>query len=1212
MIVNFDKFNQLDPPAIILCNPDRTPLYSMMGHIYKTKLDKKYNALSTFDFEICSSIDAGLTRVESYDFVQPKRLIHIENEGYFLIDSIEETSNGQQPAKIVKCRSQEAELLYKRFTNLSTTVKFYNLIPNPAQPTIIDLVLALLPTWSAGHIDLTIANKYRTFNITDTTVYSFLMNDCEKAFECVFLFDTENKTINVYDVHTALGSTDIFLSYENLIKTSSMIEITDELVTSLYCTGGGNVSINVVNPLGTSTVYNFDYYKNINWMSQGLIDALNTWESLIATNQPTYAIMLSDYRTKQFEMITLQNELVQLQAEYDTIEGQIKVKIQAHQGIGALNTQLKAKNVEIVDKRAEIVAKQAEIDALLISIKAVNTALSFSTNFTTDQYNKLSEFIIENTYNNANLIVTDLTTTVEYQDTAQELYNEGLSVLSRVSLPRYEFKVDTANFLAIPEFIQFSNQLELGTTVTVDINGLYTIVPVLLEIVLSYDDPTVFTLTFSNRLRLDGNNFQYADLMGQVVTTGSTVAGNAIQWSNWDNNYKDAVSTFITSALDSSKNAVINASNQEIVINGNGLKGRTQLTDGSGGYDPNQVWLTSNLLVFTSDNWDTASLALGQIDYNGNTIFGLVADAVVGKLLAGNSLQITNYNALTGATNFILDENGAVLYNSSFTVENDTNAIIINPNQSTANGLVTQGITIQSKASGVWENVFYTDVQGNLILKGSLQVGDGTIGGWYITPTKLYDTHGNYIGSDGNVKLGGMTLTPGSARFQGDIYANALYGRVVDTANYVNGSIFPAAIDHLDAKLITTGTMIADHIYSGVMKGPGGIKLDVNRADGIPELSGDGGVTLYVNGETTGMLQVRNQYNNLKGYTNMYGGIEFHDKVRVTGGGEGVTHAFTLPDGSVLNFVRGILVDGANGTIWGQSGNGGSGGSLPGTNGQGLRWSPSTLVDSGTTISSFMTYGATLSVDAYLAVKTIYVGDASSRLHVYALTGGASRLFEGEVDVYSETGDLTYFKFPSASNQNVIGFEASLVTGGGGSIGGPPFSGISQNMDYLPGQFATGSITKTSDTGSYCSYDFSYAIKSNHIPDYGPGRADTHIATHSGTITPGAAYLWWVIDFDNTDVIINIAPGGSSLGTVEWVGHADIPNHFVGLAGTIYQSNVNLFSIEIEALNRTWVSDETRNIAGTFRLISSNSNTVPPVTSVTLGDTAAFNITTKA
>ena len=249
----------------------------------------------------------------------------------------------------------------------------------------------------------------------------------------------------------------------------------------------------------------------------------------------------------------------------------------------------------------------------------------------------------------------------------------------------------------------------------------------------------------------------------------------------------NTVSEFINSALDTSKNNVINATNQEIVINQNGLRGRNQTDNGD--YSPNQVWLTSNTLAFTSNNWQTAGLALGQINLNGQNVFGLVADAIVGKLIAGNQLQITNDN-----NNFVLDSNGAVLNNASFTIvsDNGKSQIKLNP---------TDGISIQTRpnTSSNWANQFYVDTNGNLVINGQITATSGSIGGWQIGTDRLYNTaSGDYIASNGYGKLSLLSWTPSSATFNGRIYASNL-GDQIKTNNIQDGSVTSAKLDTLYA-----------------------------------------------------------------------------------------------------------------------------------------------------------------------------------------------------------------------------------------------------------------------------------------------------------------------------------------------------------------------------------------------------------------------------
>jgi hypothetical protein len=152
-----------------------------------------------------------------------------------------------------------------------------------------------------------------------------------------------------------------------------------------------------------------------------------------------------------------------------------------------------------------------------------------------------------------------------------------------------------------------------------------------------------FSLTFSNRLRLDNGKFIYSDLVGQTVKTGSTVNFGDLKWADWNDNYKGKVSTFIDSSLDASKNAVINATSQEIIIDQHGLRGRRLTTPGVLGiYDDKQCWLTNTILAFTDDNWASARLALGEIVApGGSTVYGIVCDAL--EIIVINNAELICY-----------------------------------------------------------------------------------------------------------------------------------------------------------------------------------------------------------------------------------------------------------------------------------------------------------------------------------------------------------------------------------------------------------------------------------------------------------------------------------------------------------------------------------------------------------------------------------------
>jgi len=97
-------------------------------------------------------------------------LVSIQNIGYFIIYKVEEETTGANLTKKVMCRSIEGELFSKKISAFGGTYKFYD--PLHVTENLIDTVMEYIPSWSIGTIDASLQDKYRTFNITDATVYS--------------------------------------------------------------------------------------------------------------------------------------------------------------------------------------------------------------------------------------------------------------------------------------------------------------------------------------------------------------------------------------------------------------------------------------------------------------------------------------------------------------------------------------------------------------------------------------------------------------------------------------------------------------------------------------------------------------------------------------------------------------------------------------------------------------------------------------------------------------------------------------------------------------------------------------------------------------------------------------------------------------------------------------------------------------------------------
>ena len=913
----YDIFNRQETPPFILCNPDSTELYSL-DSATKKEVVRRFNAISEVNIEMAQQVNG--VEIPSYDYLKQKRLIFVDDNesGYYVIVDVKENSDGIIKKKVVKGLSIDFNLVNRKLVAFGGTYSLYDVLA--PEDSLLGAILEYIPSWSIGEVDSELLTKYRTFDVANSNIYEFLVTDVEEAYNCIILFDTISKTVSARTLDNITTDTDLFMSHDNLLKSSSFKEISDELATALTVVGGGNLSINAVNPLGTNIIYDFSYYKDGDgWMSSGLISALGDWEVLIAANQTTYADTLTATKIANEELVVLNGELDTLDAEYLALEGVRLVQIEADPDVdlSAINVLIDAKQVEIDSKTTQVTNKESEIESLRGTLESINDTLSFDNNFTTAQLEELDGFTTENSWQNETLVQLDSDTPDIIQEQAQILYNQGIDVLERVSQPKYEFTVSSIDLLSLKEFESVSDQLELGSIVHMENASEQQLQLILLEIKKDYMEPGQFNLVFSNRLRLANGAFIYSDLFGKAIKSGTKVSYDAYKWGNWQT-HKNDVTTFITSNLDASVNALINGDNEELLINENGLRLR-KWDEIAEDYDPAELWLSSKSLMFTTDSWNTASLGLGRITHDGSDVYGIIGETIVGEILAGNELRIAN-----DANNFTLDQNGASLVDASFelTTTNGYNRITIEP---------TLGILIESDigGAGVWSDSFYVDTSGNVIFagnlsgasgsfSGSITATEGFIGGMEITSDGIDVDSTHYIHNDGEIKWGGLWLrTDGTAVFDGDIYASKLNG-TVDWSQIINTPIPTSQFNGgtgYSAGGITTGTMNGGRIYGGEMEGSGveislggkaanRLNLHGDSAVFITNNSGDG---VYVSG---GWIIADASYFRASGFSYLNGGVSIDGNVYVDGN-LGISTAYSIQtSGGYRTFTwrRGILI----------------------------------------------------------------------------------------------------------------------------------------------------------------------------------------------------------------------------------------------------------------------------------------------------------------
>lgn len=361
-----------------------------------------------------------------------------------------------------------------------------------------------------------------------------------------------------------------------------------------------------------------------------------------------------------------------------------------------------------------------------------------------------------------------------------DLFDYAAELLDRMSKPTYTFSISPCDFFAADGFDVFRKQLELGKRIYLNLGDDMILEPICTGAQFDFEDPTNFELLFDDTFTAGKLLPSQSQILRESVSAGKQLDASKYTSSAFVNEgASSALRNLYTNALDASRNAILSSQNQDIRIDQTGV--RLRESDGSGGFKNEQIWMTKNNIVFTRDNWESAEMAIGKIiDPNFITpsnptgeLWGICAPALIGKILAGESLMIEAISKDGKTVLFRVDGDGAKLYNANFDLVS----------QYTYNGVTnvgqiglhpTLGITAgnDAKENGIFEYNENGDIIGVKTTKGSsVQYIDELVG--TDRPKAKF-----WVDMKGNVYLEGKVYAT-SGEFSGTLKATKLEGELV-------------------------------------------------------------------------------------------------------------------------------------------------------------------------------------------------------------------------------------------------------------------------------------------------------------------------------------------------------------------------------------------------------------------------------------------------
>lgn len=199
--------------------------------------------------------------------------------------------------------------------------------------SLLHRVLEKAPHYSIAHVDSTLRelSTVHEFTFDGTDTLSALKNDIAEAYHCLFSFNSEQRTISVYDLYSTCtackyrgdfldtcpecGSTkvinkygedtNVLLNSTNLTKSITLESNQDSLKNCFYVTGADdlmNATIRNINPNGSQYIY---YFSDdvLSDMPDNLKNKLKSYDTLYNEIQKTRKMALDSTKVTNYNNV---------------------------------------------------------------------------------------------------------------------------------------------------------------------------------------------------------------------------------------------------------------------------------------------------------------------------------------------------------------------------------------------------------------------------------------------------------------------------------------------------------------------------------------------------------------------------------------------------------------------------------------------------------------------------------------------------------------------------------------------------------------------------------------------------------------------------------------------------------------------------------------------------------------------------------------------
>lgn len=265
----------------------------------------------------------------------------------------------------------------------------------------------------------------------------------------------------------------------------------------------------------------------------------------------------------------------------------------------------------------EIDARQAKIDSLTEELNAlqqeqsdIQSSLNLQ-DYLGNLYPIFCSYRREDTYSNSNFI-SDGLDNAQIIERAKQFWELAQKEIQKAANGKCTITASLYNLLAIPEFKPLVDYFELGNRIRVKVDDVLYVL-MLIGYSLNFGDLNTIEVTFATATKVSNEQTKEDDILEsakQMAKSYDSVQKQAEQGKEANTEMK----SIVQNGLDSSLVTIKNNNNEEVTYGKHGILLREK-DDITGGYSPKQSRLIHNSIVMTKDNWETASLGLGEHSY---------------------------------------------------------------------------------------------------------------------------------------------------------------------------------------------------------------------------------------------------------------------------------------------------------------------------------------------------------------------------------------------------------------------------------------------------------------------------------------------------------------------------------------------------------------------------------------------------------------------